>query len=73
MATIDRAEGEEYSVTFGASNIAEIANAVKTVPDEYINDTADGITEAGINYLKPLIMGECEVVYDNGMPAHIVL
>ena len=73
MATIDRAEGEGYSVSFGASNIAEIANAVKTVPDEYINDTADGITEAGINYLKPLIMGECEIVYDNGMPAHIVL
>lgn len=73
MATIDRAEGDEYSVTFGAANIADIANAVRGVPDEYINETADGITEAGINYLKPLIMGECDIIYDNGMPAHIVL
>lgn len=73
MATIDRAAGDEYSVTFGAANIAEIANAVRGVPDEYINETSDGITEAGINYLKPLIMGECDVIYDNGMPAHIVL
>lgn len=73
MATIDRNAGDEYSVSFGASNISEIANAVKQVPDEYINDTSDGITEAGINYLKPLIMGECEIVYENGMPAHIVL
>ncbi|MBQ8321062.1 MAG: 6-phosphofructokinase [Clostridia bacterium] len=73
MATIDRADGEEYSVSYGAYNIAEIANAVKTVPDEYINETSDGITEAGINYLKPLIMGECPVVYENGMPEHIVL
>ena len=72
MATIDRANGEEYSVSYGAYNIAEIANAVKTVPDEYINETSDGITEAGINYLKPLIMGECSVVYENGMPEHIV-
>jgi len=73
MATIDRNAGDEYSVSFGASNISQIANAVKQVPDEYINDTSDGITEAGINYLKPLIMGECEIVYENGMPVHIVL
>ncbi len=73
MATIDRAEGDGYSVTFGAANIAEIANAVRGVPDEYINETSDGITEAGINYLKPLIMGEVDVVYNNGMPEHIVL
>ncbi len=73
MATIDRAEGEAYSATFGAANIAEIANAVRGVPDEYINETADGITEAGLNYLKPLIMGEVDVIYDNGMPEHIVL
>ncbi len=73
MATIDRVDGEEYSVSFGAANIADIANAVKTVPDEYINESADGITVAGINYLKPLILGECDIIYNNGMPEHIVL
>ena len=73
MATIDRADSDEYSVSFGAYNISEIANAVRGVPDEYINDTSDGITEQGIKYLKPLIMGECDIVYDNGMPEHIVL
>ncbi len=72
MATIDRADSDEYSVSFGAYNISEIANAVRGVPDEYINDTSDGITEQGIKYLKPLIMGECNIVYDNGMPEHIV-
>lgn len=73
MATIDRAEGDDYSVSFGAYNIAEIANAVRCVPDEYINETSDGITEAGIKYLAPLIMGECDIVYENGMPEHIVV
>ena len=73
MATIDRLDSDEYSVSYGAYNIAEIANAVRGVPDEYINDTSDGITEQGIKYLKPLIMGECNIVYDNGMPEHIVL
>ena len=73
MATIDRAEGEEYSVTFGYRDISTIANAVRGVPDEYINAEANGITEAGINYLKPLIIGEVDIKYVNGMPEHIVL
>ena len=73
MMTIDRAEGEEYSVTFGASDISSIANAVRHVPDEYINERGNGITEAGIKYLAPLIIGELDVKYENGLPAHIVL
>ena len=73
MMTIDRADSKEYKVTFGSADISGIANGVKGVPDEYINDEANGITEAGIEYLRPLIMGELDVVYDSGMPKHIVL
>ncbi len=73
MVTIDRKAGDEYSVSFGAADISKIANAVRGVPDEYINDTSDGITEAGIRYLAPLIMGELDIKYNNGMPEHTVL
>ncbi len=73
MATIDRAAGEKYSVSFGCAEISGIANAVKTVPDEYINEEENGITDAGIEYLAPLIMGEVDTEYENGMPKHIVL
>ena len=73
MMTIVRNEGEEYSSSVGSAEISSIANAVRGVPDEYINDTADGITETGIAYLAPLIMGERQIVFDNGMPKHIVI
>ena len=73
MATIDRREGEEYSVTFGCADISKIANAVRGVPAEYINEAGNGITEAGLRYLAPLIIGEVDTVYENGMPKHIVL
>ena len=73
MATIDRSEGDTYSVSFGYAEISGIANAVKTVPDEYINAEGNGITEAGIKYLAPLIIGEVNTEYENGMPKHIVL
>ena len=72
MMTINRREGEEYSSYVDCADISTIANEVRGVPDEYINATADGITEAGIKYLAPLIMGEVAVEYENGMPKHFV-
>ena len=53
--------------------VSKIANEVKHVPAEYINAEGNGITEAGLNYLKPLIIGELAVEYEAGMPKHIVL
>ena len=73
MMTIDRAEGVEYTTTVGCADIAGIANAIKTVPTEYINNEGNGITEAGIAYLKPLIMGELELEYENGLPKHVII
>ena len=73
MMTIDRAEGDEYTTTVGCADIAGIANAIKTVPAEYINAEGNGITEAGIAYLKPLIMGELALEFENGLPKHIII
>lgn len=73
MMTINRVMGTEYSVTIGSENIANIANAVKRVPDEYINSEANGVTEECIAYLKPLILGEIKNIYENGLPKHIII
>jgi 6-phosphofructokinase 1 len=73
MMTIDRGEGDEYAATVGCADIAGIANAIKTVPAEYINEAGNGITESGIEYLKPLIIGELELEYELGLPKHFVI
>ncbi len=73
MMTINRKEGEEYSSYVDCAEISSIANAVRGVPDEYINSTGDGITEEGIKYLAPLIVGEVDIEYEGGLPKHIVL
>ena len=73
MMTIDRAYGDTYSVTYGSADISKIANGVKCVPDEYINATGNGITDAGLRYLAPLIVGEVNCEYEFGLPKHIVL
>ena len=73
MITVDRADGDEYSVTVGAADIAGIANAIRTVPDDYINADGNGITDEGIAYLYPLIVGELPIEYENGLPKHFVI
>ena len=73
MMTFERAAKPEYSVTVGCANINTIANEIRTVPDEFINEAGNGITEAGLRYLAPLIVGEINAEYENGLPKHLVI
>lgn len=72
MMTILRRPGE-YSVEYGCADISGIANGVRGVPREYINREANGVTQACLDYLAPLIVGEVEPEYYLGMPKHIKL
>lgn len=62
----------EYAVSYEPKPVSEIANAVRCVPDEYINSSSNGITEAGIKYLLPLIQGEMAHTFKNGLPDVLV-
>ena len=73
MATIERCDGKEYSVSFGVADIRTIANEIKTVPERYINARGNGVTEECMEYLKPLIVGENDVKYENGLPLHVII
>ena len=74
MATIERDVSDGcYNATYSFADISGIANAVKYVPREYINKEGNGISEEGIEYLRPLIMGEIPVRYENGMPKHVII
>ena len=44
--------------------------ALKTVPDSFISECGTGVTKECIDYLLPLIQGECEVKYKGGLPLH---
>jgi 6-phosphofructokinase 1 len=73
MATIVRASDAPYTATFGSQDISKIANAVRGVPREFINEAGNNVNEKCIAYLRPLIIGELPIVYEEGMPKHIVL
>ncbi|MBR6530589.1 MAG: 6-phosphofructokinase [Clostridia bacterium] len=57
-----------------AFDVDDIANQIKTVPDEFINAEGNGVTDACLSYLAPLIRGEAHGFYDDfGLPKHFVL
>ncbi len=73
MMTIERLPGEKYESKIGSADISKIANEVRGVPENFINAEGNGVTPECIDYLLPLIQGEVNVQYENGLPKHIVL
>ena len=73
MVLFERISDKPYEVKLGAKKVSEIANAVRKVPDEYINAEGNHITEACADYILPLIAGEAYPENENGLPKYIVL
>lgn len=69
MMTFVRGEGD-YSISCAPGEIAAIANKVKKVPAEFIVPEGNNVTAACAEYLLPLIIGETDVRYKNGMPQY---
>ena len=73
MMTINRVSDAPYAFEIGHEDIFKIANQTKCVPDEFINEEGNHVTDACLNYLLPLIKGERYPEYVDGLPCHWVL
>ncbi len=73
MASLRRKATKKYEIEILSVPIDKVANIEKKVPPEYINATENDVTDAMMDYLKPLIQGEIGIRYINGIPKHLVL
>lgn len=73
MMLFERAQGSEYVCSIGHKSVMDIANAARCVPREFINERGNNVTDACVDYLKPLIAGEYPVIFKGGIPEHICL
>lgn len=73
MMCINRNDGEEYSVSFSPAPVENVANRIKYVPADFINEKGNGVTEKCIEYMLPLVRGEAEYFTRNGLPEFITL
>ncbi|MBY6212580.1 6-phosphofructokinase [Microbulbifer agarilyticus] len=72
MPTIERngSSAADYSWSIGEAPLSEVANVEKFMPKEFIAEDGFGITQAGRDYLEPLIQGEDYPPYKNGIPQY---
>ena len=54
----------EYDVT----EIKNVAKLIKQVPTNFINEEQNHITDEFIEYALPLIQGEIQIPFENGVP-----
>ena len=73
MVILVRGEGDTYSCETGLAPLSEIANGVKEIPHDWISEDGVSMTAKFIKYAQPLIAGEVQVPYENGVPAYVRL
>lgn len=71
MLSLRRISNDPYTVVCESAPVDQIANEMKRVPEEFINERGNDLTEAMLEYLRPLIQGEMPIVYENGLPAYL--
>lgn len=73
MSALKRICDDPYQVEIELADLSKIANFEKKVPMEWINEEGNDIKDDLLTYLKPLIRGEVQIPYENGVPRHFIL
>ena len=71
MVTLKRLSSNPYKVAYGHENVAKIANEIRSVPREWINEAGNDVLPPMYEYLRPLIIGEPDIRYKNGLPDYM--
>ncbi|SFG77453.1 6-phosphofructokinase 1 [Lachnospiraceae bacterium C7] len=71
MVILKRISNKPYTVDYDYAVIKNIANEAKSIPREWINSKGNDIKQELYDYLFPLIQGEVNVAYSNGLPTYM--
>ena len=71
-AIVSRNAGE-YIPNYGIVPVCDVANQIKYVPREWINEAGNNVLPAALEYIRPLIQGEPVVATENGLARHFII
>lgn len=69
MVTLLRGDKDIYSCETGLAPLSDVANSIKKLPREWINEDGTSMNFQFLRYAQPLIQGEVVVPRDNGVPS----
>ena len=73
MISIQRTADHPYRWTLGQVPLSRVANREHMLPRSFISRDGFGITARARTYLQPLIRGEADLKFSNGLPAYVRL
>lgn len=72
MPYINRVQASPYKWTVETASLDDVANVERFVPPEFITKDGFGVTDACLEYLRPLIQGEAYPTYNGGLPDYAI-
>jgi 6-phosphofructokinase len=73
MVILTRSEKENYAVQTMLAPLDQIANGVKAFPEKWIGEDKMSIHPDFVRYALPLIQGELQLPFDQGLPKYAQL
>ncbi len=73
MSSLRRVSDAPYQVVYEGTDIKQVANYEKKIPQEWINEAGNGVTADLIRYLAPLVEGELTCDFKDGIPYYVTL
>lgn len=70
-AIVDRSD--PYVPLYDTVPVSRVANKVKYVPREWINDAGNDVLPVALEYIQPLIQGEPTILTENGLIRHFIV
>lgn len=71
MVIMRRVSAAPYRIDYESIPITDVANKVKSVPLEWITESHNDVTQDMLDYLLPLIQGEVDIPFQNGLPVYM--
>ena len=68
MISLQRTDSESYVCETGLADLTEVSEGTKRIPAEWINDDGVSMNYPFVKYATPLIQGEVDAPFDNGLP-----
>lgn len=62
-----------YAPLYDTVPVCDVANKVKYVPREWINEAGNNVLPVALEYIQPLIIGEPDVLTDRGLARHFII
>ena len=64
---------KDYAPVYGTVPVCDVANKIKYVPREWINEAGNNVLPVALEYIQPLILGESTVLTENGLARHLII